>query len=255
MELSEIKSGVKVAYLGACFVIGKVVDDGVLIYPARRSMYGHLPSRAVVKPADLVAWTGKQPSKHARHCQICGRLIFAQTGVIAHHGYERPGDGYQTESCYGARFQSFEVNRDRLGWYIEKVAKPELARLRARRLALDAPGVEVPGPYDIARLEPVDRSKRSYFERETHQWVYDVRDVGPNYDRRVWKWPFAWAPSTTKNTVEDRVLSQHEWEHDRKGYDDYLSAAKDRADRKVASMKMHVEEQQKRFDTWKPVKQ
>jgi len=48
------------------------------------------------------------------HCQICGRAIKANTGVIAHHGYQRPGDGWQTASCMGARFRSYEVACDAL---------------------------------------------------------------------------------------------------------------------------------------------
>lgn len=46
------------------------------------------------------------------HCQICARLIKASKGVIAHHGYKRPGYGYQTGSCYGARFRPYEVAKD-----------------------------------------------------------------------------------------------------------------------------------------------
>lgn len=52
-----------------------------------------------------------KPSPTA-HCQICGRAIKDKTGVIAHHGYTRPGDGYQTSSCYGARHLSYELSCD-----------------------------------------------------------------------------------------------------------------------------------------------
>lgn len=45
-------------------------------------------------------------------CQICGRAILAKTGRIAHHGYKRPGNGWQTSSCYGARHLPYEVARD-----------------------------------------------------------------------------------------------------------------------------------------------
>lgn len=48
------------------------------------------------------------------HCQICARDIKAKTGVIAHHGYTRPGYGWQTESCMGARYPSYEESRDRI---------------------------------------------------------------------------------------------------------------------------------------------
>lgn len=45
-------------------------------------------------------------------CQLCGRAIMANTGVIAHHGYKRPGEGWQTSSCRGARELPYEVSCD-----------------------------------------------------------------------------------------------------------------------------------------------
>lgn len=45
-------------------------------------------------------------------CQICARDIKATTGVIAHHGYQRPGNGYQSASCIGARQLPYEISRD-----------------------------------------------------------------------------------------------------------------------------------------------
>jgi hypothetical protein len=47
-------------------------------------------------------------------CQICAREIKAGDGLIAHHGYKRPGHGWQTASCMGAKFAPYEVSRDRL---------------------------------------------------------------------------------------------------------------------------------------------
>jgi hypothetical protein len=45
-------------------------------------------------------------------CQICGRAIKANTGLIAHHGYKRPGQGWQTASCFGAKYRPYEVACD-----------------------------------------------------------------------------------------------------------------------------------------------
>lgn len=58
--------------------------------------------------------TAKQLADDAkrRTCQICGRPIYAEVGVIAHHGYERPGMGWQTDSCPAARELPFEASRD-----------------------------------------------------------------------------------------------------------------------------------------------
>ena len=48
------------------------------------------------------------------HCQICGRAIKAKLGLIAHHGYKRPFEGWQTASCDGARYEPYEESCDRL---------------------------------------------------------------------------------------------------------------------------------------------
>lgn len=58
----------------------------------------------------------------AMRCQCCGRGILAETGKIAHHGYQRPqGWGYQTASCEGALELPFEVSRDALGAMIKRM--------------------------------------------------------------------------------------------------------------------------------------
>ena len=60
------------------------------------------------------------------HCQICEReikTVEARSGgglrtpsrrraLIAHHGYKRPGQGWQTASCFGARYRPYEVACD-----------------------------------------------------------------------------------------------------------------------------------------------
>jgi hypothetical protein len=51
-------------------------------------------------------------------CQICGRLICSKRGEIAHHGYTRPGGGWQTSSCAGTHHDSLEVSNELLVEYI-----------------------------------------------------------------------------------------------------------------------------------------
>ncbi len=74
---------------------------------------------AARRPADVIAAEKAAKLALSMTCQCCGRDVFAETGVIAHHGYERPGEGWQTASCWGARQLPFEVNRDRLGKLLE----------------------------------------------------------------------------------------------------------------------------------------
>lgn len=54
-------------------------------------------------------------------CQICGRVIKANTGTIAHHGYQRPYEGFQTSSCYGAKYPPYEESRDRIPYVIDRL--------------------------------------------------------------------------------------------------------------------------------------
>lgn len=88
--------------------------------------------------------TAKQIADEADQmtCQCCGRGIFAATGIIAHHGYQRPGQGWQTASCYGARELPFEVSRDALGLMIESL-KAQRERMIAARDAVAAETMEV----------------------------------------------------------------------------------------------------------------
>jgi hypothetical protein len=60
------------------------------------------------------------PDDPAFECQICGHyhLGYVKRGVLAHHGYQRPGQGYQTQSCYGALKQPLHVSCDALPPYI-----------------------------------------------------------------------------------------------------------------------------------------
>jgi hypothetical protein len=82
-------------------------------------------------PEELAAVKAKRAAAEM-HCQCCGRSILANNGKIAHHGYERPGTGWQTASCMGARYLPFEVARDRLGDMI-KALERHLADLRKAR--------------------------------------------------------------------------------------------------------------------------
>jgi hypothetical protein len=77
--------------------------------------------------------------KAGMHCQCCGKVHLANNGLMAHHGYTRPGVGWQTASCYGARYVPFEVSRDRLATLIDdlrayrKRVEQHLADVKADR--------------------------------------------------------------------------------------------------------------------------
>ena len=59
------------------------------------------------------------PNKVIGTCPCCSRGIAVTGGTMAHHGYERPGTGYQTDSCAGIRFKPLEVSSEGLAWLVE----------------------------------------------------------------------------------------------------------------------------------------
>jgi len=97
-------------------------------YPDEVRLMEHLSGlRAAIKAAALTredkavkkaAAIAKAQADGAMTCQICDRSILANSGVVAHHGYTRPGNGWQTGSCPGARELPFEVDRMALFAYI-----------------------------------------------------------------------------------------------------------------------------------------
>lgn len=58
------------------------------------------------------------PSKVVKTCPCCFRSIAVVSSKMAHHGYERPGTGWQTASCPGIRFPPLEVSSEGLVWMI-----------------------------------------------------------------------------------------------------------------------------------------
>jgi hypothetical protein len=107
-------------------------------------------------------------SASAMTCQCCGRQIFAQRGKIAHHGYERPGYGWQTASCMGATYLPFEVDRAHLADLIVRLehelqeTRENLVNINAEKVKL-AFSIEVDcEPYwDTTSYRSVQRTRRN----------------------------------------------------------------------------------------------
>lgn len=84
---------------------------------------GRAPSTGPAKP--------ENPNKVLKTCPVCFRPIAVLRGKMAHHGYQRPGQGRQTASCPGIRFKPLEVSSEGLKWLIaalrERLATLEVA--------------------------------------------------------------------------------------------------------------------------------
>jgi hypothetical protein len=100
------------------------------------------------------------------HCQCCGRSILAKGGLIAHHGYERPGTGWQTSSCPGARKDPWEVSRSALGRMIEGL-RNSIDAMRKARAAVEAEQQPVTFSYIEYGKAGARTSKTLTFTRDT----------------------------------------------------------------------------------------
>lgn len=76
---------------------------------------GRAPPSGPAKPVN--------PNKVVRTCPVCFRQIAVVGGHMAHHGYERPGIGFQTASCPGTRFQPWEISNEGLVWWVGHLRK------------------------------------------------------------------------------------------------------------------------------------
>lgn len=116
---------------------------------------------------------GRKPSEKPSEpepphtCQICARHILDETGVIAHHGYQRPqrGSGWQTASCFGARRVAYEVGHDALDEIIPatfRTLASSRSNLQAFRrsppdhLSYNAGTMRAPEIVEVARPEGFD---------------------------------------------------------------------------------------------------
>lgn len=100
-------------------------------------------------------------------CQICARPIKAKSGFIAHHGYTRPGYGWQTASCFGAQYKPYEVSRDAIKLCISSYETAvEVREQRIKDLTTNPP----------ATLTRIARS--SYDQDETYEKPADFNAAG-----------------------------------------------------------------------------
>lgn len=76
---------------------------------------GRAPSIGPTKPVN--------PNKIVKTCPVCFRAVAVVGATMAHHGYRRPGDGFQTASCPGIRFRPLEISSDGLVWLIDTLRK------------------------------------------------------------------------------------------------------------------------------------
>lgn len=170
----------------------------------------------------------KTPEQLARDaaqmtCQCCGKKFLANLGRMAHHGYRRPGDGWRTASCEGAKESPFEVDHD------------ALRRMLVRLKAYEAGAVA-----DRQAIKEETLAIRRRFADKSGQRGRDGR------------WPDLWiditrenfAPTKAGNPDSDALYGIYDLETLR---------SRDLAarDREIADIRREIAVQQARYDGWK----
>ncbi len=151
-------------------------------------------------------------------CQICGRAILAKRGLIAHHGYQRPGHGWQTSSCFGARWKPYEVACDAIDHAIaqcnqfvdratvriaELVGDPPAEIVESRKVGWEVRNTTLVRPEGFNPTKPGPGSYRrgtgDHYASEFHNRVNRLRDQIAAAHRDIEfmaERKLAWKPST-----------------------------------------------------------
>lgn len=114
-------------------------------------------------PSLARATAQENPNKIVRTCPCCFRAIALTGQTMAHHGYERPGQGSQTSSCMGTLFAPLEVSSEGLAHIIEI----EKSQLKLNRIALAA----CPKRQSIDEVNFVTRKLETLTPTDGHRWT------------------------------------------------------------------------------------
>lgn len=147
---------------------------------------GRAPNTAPAKP--------ENPNKVVKTCPVCFRPIAVLREKMAHHGYQRPGQGWQTASCPGIRFRPLEVSSEGLEWLIgtlrKRLATLEVAyrnRNKKDSLMVCKPGRKVEFE-TITKESPQWKRHFDSFVAELQSEMRSLRRELPMLDKMLADW-------------------------------------------------------------------
>lgn len=110
----------------------KIAVDIASEYAPLKDIMDHLKSNVTKGRAPSTIIKPVNPNQVRGTCGWCLRDIsIDKNGLMSHHGFTRPGDGYQTQSCAGVNFKNLEVSLDGLNARI-KATEQEKTNLELR---------------------------------------------------------------------------------------------------------------------------
>lgn len=165
---------------------------------------GRAPSTAPSAPVN--------PNKVIKTCACCFRPIAVQSRTMAHHGYQRPGTGWQTSSCPGIRFRPLEASNEGLVWLIgamrnrldfaEKAYKHRDEKTSLSRVVGRAKKVE------WTKDSPEWAQEFRRFVRDLEAEISSIKYTLENLDKRLSEWkPESQDQAQTETTDPENVPS------------------------------------------------
>jgi len=195
----------------------------------------------------------------AMTCQCCGRQIFAQTGTIAHHGYERPGYGWQTASCMGAKYLPFEVDRARLAdlivslqQMIDDTAKV-IVSIKAEKVKLAFSVDTACEPYfegTYGRHQKFSKPVTEFFSRSEFEALVVEGDREGDLNQAHRKACADALHTNARAPIEPKAVQVYRASAYRR-YDDMKAAALREQEGRLAALKADLELSEARFAGWK----
>lgn len=163
-------------------------------------------------------------------CQCCGKRYLANLGTMAHHGYQRPGGGWQTASCYGAKALPFEVDRKILGSMI--------IALKNFRDRLISTRQEMVDEKHSLSIQYTDYSKPRVWNSRAQQNKHPTVTV-------------SFIRETFDAEMETHKAGLTRYGNNIRTFDEIKANDLAQRDGHIAGVEMDIHESQKRFDGWK----
>ena len=141
------------------------------------------------------------------NCQICERDIKGGKGILAHHGYKRPGNGWQSDSCMGARNLPYEVSKDMIPPVIEHVKNFIITQTKTFKDFIKNPPETLIYKREWNKPETYNRPEGFKYDENHRSYNYNQR-YEVEFNHRVYQFEesIKWAKRDLKN-LEKRLAN------------------------------------------------
>lgn len=167
----------------------KLTGKSKLITIAIQIATEYTPFRGIIEQLKSKVTTGRAPSLNGKQvnpnqvrgtCGWCLRdIAIDKTGLMSHHGFTRPGVGYQSQSCSGVNYKNLEVSLDGLKARI-KATEQEKTNLELRLKQLPnaiSLNIRKPGNRDVIAIGKEDPNWTKTYHNTEVNLESEIRSI------------------------------------------------------------------------------